>query len=190
VKRFSEILGAVLFLVLPIASHGFGCTGGGGTEPADGGSSSSGGSGSSSGDSGSSSGSSSGSGGSSGSSSSGGDGGCVDDACCLAQKHCIDCCRMIHPAGAHKFVQLVQACDCGDAGPCATRCAQEYCKDGSYTSNDDDCSHCIQDALAPATAPDSSAGTCHDVVAQSCGLDPDCLAFAECILPQGNTCPL
>lgn len=94
------------------------------------------------------------------------------DAGCASQGiDCFDCCQIADPAGIDEYIALVQACVCGDAGPCESVCATEYCANGSVSSNEDPCSKCVSTALAgPCSAPANGG----------CAAEPACAAYLGC----------
>jgi hypothetical protein len=96
---------------------------------------------------------------------------------------CTGCCQGLHTAGFQTLVMLVQACDCGDAGGCATTCATEYCKNAMFASQNDACATCISNSLAPG-----DAGACYNSVLQGCMNDSGCTAYLGCTNPMGGSC--
>ena len=93
---------------------------------------------------------------------------------------CIQCCQSIHAAGIQALVQAIQQCDCGANGPCATACANEYCKNGSITSAGDACDTCLGNSLDP-----DAGGQCLGPVSSACATGSPCDQYLTC----ANGCP-
>jgi hypothetical protein len=84
-----------------------------------------------------------------------------------SETNCVTCCQTNCPTGIADLVKIIQACACGSGGPCASKCANEYCVDGTVNTSGDACDTCIGNAVNPG-------GQCATPVTSGCSGDAPC----------------
>jgi hypothetical protein len=87
---------------------------------------------------------------------------------------CIMCCQTDRMNGINAYVAIIQACVCGTNGPCATKCATEYCQNGGVNTPGDACDTCLNTALT---------GQCASQVSAGCAANVDCAGYLSCSNP-------
>jgi len=100
-----------------------------------------------------------------------------DQACAMWQDKldCEYCCLNDHSEGYNTLLNAELACLCGDAGPCSSTCATEFCMMLEPTAGDP-CDMCVYTSL-------SSGGVCNGPVLDQCVRDPDCASLLACYDP-------
>jgi len=95
------------------------------------------------------------------------------------------CCQGHYATGIQDYVTIIQNCVCGPTGtggPCANKCANEYCLDGTATTGDS-CDTCLNTYLAAGAKCDAQTST--GAINTACLSDQPCNDYITC----ANGCP-
>jgi hypothetical protein len=93
------------------------------------------------------------------------------------------CCQGAYPTGIQDYITIIQNCVCGTSGPCRTKCANEYCVDGTVTTTGDACDTCLNTNLAAGAKCDAETAT--GTINKQCTAATACNDYLVC----ANGCP-
>jgi hypothetical protein len=106
-------------------------------------------------------------------------------AACTDAGSCLQCCNGLYPKGASEYSAAVRACTCGDAGKCASDCADAACETRPVQpTNSDKCDLCLSAALDEQT---TDAGPCVVPVTLQCNSSIECALYMNCVTQPGCT---